>query len=262
MSRRRRGLGTGRGFWGGGRTRPGGWSPRPGGADRGSAGGRPAVLHLSGHGGSGVVLLETVDGRTDRVNTNELIRMLRPARGRLRLAVLSACQSAAAMTAETLRLLGLAEQADQVQQAADEDADDAAARDDRAESAAPVMPGVADQVARQLGCAWVAMRYPVAAEFAIALARSLYEGLFALDLPVDVAVRRAVPAAAGPVASAALPAVSIATPTVFGAAAIGMTLKPPRGKPLADPAEQPMAAFPDEPPRFVGRTGAMVRASH
>src|SRR5205807_10266442 len=47
-----------------------------------------------------------------------------------------------------------------------------------------------------------------------------------------------------------------------GAAAIGMALKPPRGKPLADPAEQRMAAFPDEPPRFVGRTGAMVRASH
>src|SRR5205823_4610625 len=150
---------------------------------------------------------------------------------------------------------------DQVQQAADEDADDAAAGDDRAESAAPVMPGVADQVARQLGCAVVAMRYPVSDEFAIALAGSLYEGLFALDLPVDVAVRRAVPAAAGPVASAALPAVSIATPTVFGAAAIGMTLKPPRGTPRVDPAEQRMAAFPDEPPRFVGRTGAMVRAS-
>src|SRR5438094_767119 len=96
-------------------------------ADRIAAGGGPDVLHLSGHGGSGVVLLETVDGRTDRVNTNELIRMLRPARGRLRLAVLSACQSAAAMTAETLRLLGLAEQAEQVQQAAAEDADDTAA---------------------------------------------------------------------------------------------------------------------------------------
>ncbi|MGW8645626.1 hypothetical protein [Micromonospora chalcea] len=227
-------------------------------ADRIAAGGGPDVLHLSGHGGSGLVLLETLDGGSDEVDAGELVGMLRPARGRLRLAVLSACQSAAATTAETLRMLGLVEQAEQAQQAADQE--DAFGGDTRP-AGEPVLAGVAGQVARQIGCAVVAMRYPVSDEFAIALAGSLYEGLFALDLPVDAAVRRAVPRAAGPVASAAFPAVSIATPTVFGTTAVGMTLQPPRGRPVVDPAEQRMAAFPDEPPRFVGRTAAMIRAS-
>ncbi|MGH3902500.1 MAG: hypothetical protein ACRDTA_30435 [Pseudonocardiaceae bacterium] len=55
------------------------------------------VLHLSGHGGAGEFLLERADGSPDPVSTAELIK----------LAVVSACQSAAATTAETLRWLGL-----------------------------------------------------------------------------------------------------------------------------------------------------------
>ena len=55
--------------------------------------------------------------------------------------------------------------------------------------------GVAAAVAREVGCVVVAMRYPVSDEFAIALADELYQGLFALDLPVAAALARAVPAA-------------------------------------------------------------------
>jgi hypothetical protein len=65
------------------------------------------VLHLSGHGGAGQFLLEKADGSPDPVSAAELIGLLRPLRRRVKLAVVSACQSAAATTAETLRWLGL-----------------------------------------------------------------------------------------------------------------------------------------------------------
>jgi tetratricopeptide (TPR) repeat protein len=79
--------------------------------------------------------------------------------------------------------------------------------------------------------------------------------------PVDVATARALAQTAGPDPSAARPAVSMATPGVFGARAAGLTLKPPRGTPVLDPAEQRMAYFPPEPERFVGRAAAMAAAS-
>jgi hypothetical protein len=212
--------------------------------------GGPDVLHLSGHGNQGTVLLEKADGRPDPVETGDLIGLLKPAAGRLRLVVLSACQSAAASTAETLRWLQLDDAAAIAQAHAD------------AEDAAGGVPltGLARGVAQRLGCAVVAMRYPVEDDFAIALAGDLYEGLFALGLPVDAALRRAVPAAAGTRPSAAKPAVSIATPTLLGSTAAGLRLTPRHGTPVLDPAEARMAAFLAEPERFVGRTAAMTRA--
>ncbi|MDG6105003.1 AAA family ATPase [Dactylosporangium aurantiacum] len=220
--------------------------------ERMTAGGGPDVLHLSGHGGSGVILLEAEDGSADTVDAGDLVRLLRPARGRLRLAVLSACQSAAATTAETLRWLQLDDAADAAQEVADAELTAA----DEPET----VTGLARLVADQVGCAVVAMRYPVVDDFAIALTSALYEGLFRLDLPVDAALRRAVPVAAGDEPSPSRPALSIATPTLFGPAA-GLLLTPPRGRPLMDPAAARMAAFLPEPERFVGRTAVMIRAS-
>ena len=79
------------------------------------------VLHLSGHGGRGQFLLEKADGSPDPVDTGELVGLLAPLRGRVRLAVVSACESAAATTAETLRWVGLEEQAQQFEQQAEQD---------------------------------------------------------------------------------------------------------------------------------------------
>ena len=206
------------------------------------------ILHLSGHGGRGLFLLERPDGSPDLVDTAELLDLLRPARRRVKLAVLSACQSAADTTAQALRLVGLADQADAVE----------AGSGDQSAGAAT---GLARSLVRELGCAVVAMRYPVTDEFAIAFGDVLYEQLLSRQQPVDTAVARAVAAAAGAEPSAARPAVSIATPGVFGASAAGLTLKPPRGTPLLNPADRAMAYFPDEPKRFVGRAAAMARAS-
>ena len=81
--------------------------------------------------------------------------------------MVSACESAAATTAETLRWVGLEEQAQQFEQQAEQDTG-APAR--RRRAAEPVMTGVARAVAGRLGCAVVAMRYPVVDDFAIAFA--------------------------------------------------------------------------------------------
>jgi CHAT domain len=75
------------------------------------------VLHLSGHGTAGAFLLEGADGSPDLVPAAELVGLLRAARRRVKLAVLSACESAAGMTARTLRLIGLDEQAQAVEAA-------------------------------------------------------------------------------------------------------------------------------------------------
>lgn len=206
------------------------------------------VVHLSGHGGAGQLLLEHPDGSPDPVSTDELVELLRQAQRRPKLAVVSACESAAATTAETLRLLGATGPAEELETQA------------QAEIAADggVDVGLARGLAEQLGCAVLAMRYPVVDDFAVDLAGRFYRGLFDREQSVDVALRLALPAAAGR-PSVASPALSLGTPTLLGASAAGLVLTPPRATPA--PAGTPMARFPDEPERFVGRTGPMARAS-
>ncbi|MDQ2882564.1 MAG: CHAT domain-containing protein [Actinomycetota bacterium] len=206
------------------------------------------VLHLSGHGGVGQFLLERADGSPDPVSTAELIRLLRPLRSRVKLAVVSACESAAATIAETLRWLGLVDPAAQLEAHAAQEAG----------QASPV--GVAQALVAELGCAVVAMRYPVIDDFAVGFADALYDRVFRHSQTVDRAVAAAVPAAMGRAASVGT-AISVGTPAIFGASAAGLSLASPLGKPLMDPAEQVMAGFPPEPPRFVGRGEAMAATS-
>jgi hypothetical protein len=201
------------------------------------------VLHLSGHGAAGAFVLEHADGSPDLVPAGELAGLLRLAKRRVKLAMVSACESAAGTTAETLRLIGLADQAEAVQ------ATQSGAG--RAEAA-----GLTRALVTELGCAVVGMRYPVLDEFAIAFGEQFYEQLLGAGQPVDVAAARAVAKAAGPGRS-----VSLGTPGVFGARAAGLRLPVPRGKPVLDPTGAAMAYFPAEPTRFVGRAGPMAAAS-
>jgi tetratricopeptide (TPR) repeat protein len=120
---------------------------------------------------------------------------------------------------------------------------------------------VARALVQELDCAVVAMRYPVTDDFAIAFGDEFYEHLLGRGQPVDVAAARALAAAAAGPPSAARPAVSLATPGVFGSRAAGLEVTAPRGAPVLDPATRTMAHFPDEPERFVGRAQAMAEAS-
>jgi CHAT domain len=216
------------------------------------------VLHLSGHGTAGAFLLERADGSPDLVSAADLVGLLRPARRRVKLAVLSACESAAGTTARTLRLIGLDEQAEAVAEAAQ-----------AVEAAQPVeASGLARLPVAELGCAVVGMRYPVLDEFAIGFGEQFYGELLRAGQPVDVPVARAVPVAAGGGADGRSGwsgrggwPVSVATPGLFGERAAGLTLPVPRGRPRLDPAEVKMERVPAEPGRFVGRAGAMAVAS-
>ena len=220
------------------------------------------VLHLSGHGGAGAFLLEHADGSPDLVDVADLVDMLRPAKRRVKLAVVSACESAAAVTAQTLRLIGLTGQAEQIEAGTEAagsggsgEAGDAKPGEGNAAAegnTAAGATGVAVALVDALDCAVVAMRYPVDDEFAIGFGGLLYEHVLGRGQPVDVAVARALKGTSG---------VAVATPGLFGARAAGLRLRVPAGTPDLDPDRTPTAYLPREPERFVGRAAAMARAS-
>jgi hypothetical protein len=206
------------------------------------------VVHFSGHGLVDGLVLERADGTGDLVRTPDLVGLLRPARQRLKLVTLSSCLSAAGATVAARRVLSL--------DVPDELEDEAK----RAATQAP-LPGLARELVRRLDCAVLAMRYSVVDDFAIALDEQLYEGLFGRDQELARAVQLALPEAAGEAPTVAAPALSTATPALFGPLAATLSLRPPPGQPSFNVGTLKMAEFPDEPERFVGRAGVMARAS-
>lgn len=209
------------------------------------------VIHFSGHGLPAGLVLEHADGTADLVSSDELCELLWPVREQLKLVTLSSCESAAATVAQTMQLLGLPAPA------AGEDAED--------RNIQRSLPAVAHGLVQRLGCAALAMRYPVGDEFAIALARHLYGALFKDGQPLARALQVAIPQAAAPDGNGVVPLLSVATPTLLGAAALELSLEPPRvasGQPaIFDLTTAGLAYFPPEPQRFVGRVGALADAS-
>jgi hypothetical protein len=203
------------------------------------------VVHLFAHGGAGHFLLENADGSVDSVSTAELIGLLLPTRRRLKLVMVSSCQSAVVTTAQTLRQLGLDGLAAELETQA-------------ALSAAVSPVELARALAAQLGCAGVAMRYPVGDEFALGFAEAFYDRVLRNAQPVDQAVAAAVPDATGPAASWGRPAMSVATTAIFGASALGLSLVPSVRGPVPESTVEVMAWFPAEPTRFVGRAEVMA----
>jgi len=209
------------------------------------------VIHISGHGAPGELLLETAAGLPDRVTAEELAGLLRLARERVKLVTVSACWSAALAVAQQRRLLGLALLAN--------------ARGtgvaDRGDQFAP--GALATRLARRLGCAVLAMRYPVADDFAIDLSVKLYELLASEGRTLPRALGMALTEIAGNPATANCPALSAGTPVLVGFQAVNLQLMAPaRARPEPyDTKAVKMAGFEPQPGRFVGRTGVMARAS-
>jgi tetratricopeptide (TPR) repeat protein len=215
------------------------------------------VIHVSGHASPGQLLLETDEGKPDWVSAARLADLLGPARGRLKLVTISACWSAALAVAEQRQRLGLPVQ----DQAAPE-------RGGGSRDVEPVPGSLATALARRLDCAVLAMRYPVTDEFAIALSRKLYELLAGEGRPLPEAVGmtlRELASDSDGTGSGGIvfPALSVATPAIFGGSALGLRLAAPdHGQPTAnDAVTGKMTGFPPQPDRFVGRTGVMTRAS-
>jgi len=214
------------------------------------------IVHVSGHGSPGQLVLETDEGKPDQVTAPQLAELLDSARGRLKLVTISACCSAALAVAGQRRRLGLPTR-------------DKAVPGRPGPRLAESAPGsVATELARRLGCAVLAMRYNVNDEFAIALSGKLYElladGGQLLPEAVGTTLRELAsgPDGAGP-GGAVFPALSVAAPALFGASAVRLRLAAPgHGQPTADDAAAVrMDGFPPQPERFVGRTRVMTRAS-
>jgi hypothetical protein len=210
------------------------------------------LLHFSGHGLPGSLVLEKPDGRPDLISGSEVANLLRQSGKRLKLVVLSSCLSAAASIEQTLSWLRI-ETARQDGAAAGEPT---AAQGQEQEAA----PTVARALAQTLDCAVVAMRYAVEDEFAMLYARDVYDGLFRQRQNLPQATQIALDNALS--GSSAAGALSMATPALFGVKAAELRLTPP-ALPPGDFAtsETGLAFFLDEPAHFVGRVGAMTRAS-
>jgi hypothetical protein len=222
------------------------------------------IIHISGHGSPGELLLEDAAGRPDMVTAAELADMLDLARERVSLVTVAACWSAALTAAEQRRLLGLPVP-DQRAAAPAGGAGPAGSVDDGADAkASGVAPeALATQLAGRLGCAVLAMRYPVGDDFAIALAGRLYELLAAKGQPLPQAVGIALRELVAESAGNGWSALSVATPALFGGRAVGLRLAAPVRVEPEEYSTIPLklAGFPPQPDRFVGRTGVMARAS-
>ena len=152
------------------------------------------VIHLAGHGAPGELVLETEDGSSDPVTAAELVDLLDVARERVKLVTVLACWSAALTLAEQRRLLKLpapddppAEQATPGLAGEREAGELEPGRVGGLEAAG----GLAAELAERLGCAVLAMRYPVVDDFAIALAAKLYDLLAGKGQPLPRALGNA-----------------------------------------------------------------------
>jgi hypothetical protein len=206
------------------------------------------VIHLSGHGAPGELLLETAAGTPDRVTAPDLAGLLELARARVKLVTIAACWSASLTAAEQRRLLGLPIPT--------------GPPDTKRLRTSPPLQQTSDplatELAARLSCAVLAMRYPVDDDFAIALSEKLYDLLADKAQPLPQAVGLTLRHLAKD-----HPALSVATPTLFGAQAVNMQLAAPKRTGTRSYAadDLKMAGFPPPPDRFVGRTGVMARAS-
>ncbi|WP_157877027.1 CHAT domain-containing protein, partial [Streptomyces graminilatus] len=166
---------------------------------------RPAgwdLIHVSGHGTPGELLLETDTGRPDRIRAPELVDLLGTARD-VSLVTLSSCWSAAAGTPVS---------------------------EGNGASGGPegaVVGAVAGDLVERLGCAVLAMRYPVEDGFAIALAEGLYRQLVVEGQVLPRALARVLAELSAEGAPAS--ALRAATPALFGARAVRLRLGAPVG---------------------------------
>jgi hypothetical protein len=218
------------------------------------------IIHVSGHGSPGELLLETAAGAPDLVTADDLADMLEAACGRTRLVTVTACWSAALTVAEQRRLLHLPDPDSTATQ------DNSPTPDTERPVATPPenssAPGaLATRLADRLGCAVLAMRYPVSDEFAIALSGKLYDLLARQGQPLARAVAMTMKDLRD--SEPGHPELSMAAPALFGASAAVLRLRAPArpGPARHDPAPRKVAGFPPPPERFVGRTGVMARAS-
>ncbi|MDL4777725.1 CHAT domain-containing protein [Actinomadura xylanilytica] len=204
------------------------------------------VVHISGHGARGALLLERSDGTHDLVTNGDLVEMLRPAHRRLKLVTVAACHSAAHATVDHLGLLGL-KPAVRAEDAEEEG-------DGTAESM------LALNLAQHLRCAVVGMRFPVVDGFAALFSKRLYHYMISKGHALPRALGLALKDAASTTPTPECPALSRSTPTVIGSSAVDLKIAAPEGRPR-EFSDLKKTARLEQSERFVGRVGVLARAS-
>lgn len=193
------------------------------------------VIHLAGHGVAGAFYLENPDGSADFVDSDALVELLAPAAQRTRLIVLSACETGIARAAR---------QGVPIRRA------------DVTGRPSITTQNVGLHVAARLGCAVIAMRYPVSDDFSVAFTRGLYRGLLVDGTPLERVFHQAVESA---VAEATHNPLARATPMLLtDAPDAPLTLA---GTGVLTVDHVPLPGVPTDPPFFVGRSSALAAAA-
>lgn len=195
------------------------------------------IVHISGHGRAGQLFLERDDDSRDRVTAAELVDLLASAPRPPGLVVLSTCESGAARVLHRRGRLGRSS-TDLVGLVQGESGNGS--------------DNLGYEVAGRLGCAVLAMRYPVDDDFSVALSRLLYTGLLVDGAAIDEVLRTAIPAAA----TSGAP-LSAATPMLFGDPSFRLAPDRPVVSVRPEPAEDP--GLPSPPELFVGRSSILAR---
>jgi hypothetical protein len=123
------------------------------------------------------------------------------------------------------------------------------------------LPALAYALAKKLHCSVVAMRYPVGDEFAIKLARQLYEGLLAEQLTLPTALQLALAQSVSGRCDPGVPPLSVATPALFGVSGRDLRLIAPERVIVEEKRPAVPVGFPPENERFIGKVTVMTRAS-
>jgi hypothetical protein len=228
------------------------------------------AIHVFGHGLAGGLLLEPPQAEPgvprelpsqttakDLLAMDDLARMLRSAKDRLKLVVLSGCDPEAALT-EARRWLGIPEPA----------------RVTTPPAASARAPGeklsiLAERLVREIGCAALVMRYPTSDDFGIELSVALYRLLFDRGCTLPEALSAALQDAWGHGERRDLDPIVRFAPVLFGPLesapaaplACSLTLLAPKALLGSQPDAPDLRGVPAEPPHFVGRTGPMARAA-
>jgi len=221
------------------------------------------VLHFSGHGLRGELLLETETGADDLIDVADLTKLVRPTQARLQLLTLSACLSGAGTLPQVRAQLGLTEPA-----SADRHLMLAPSALPMLTGTSTELPSLAQQLVQKLDCAALAMRYAVEDTFAIDLLLAFYQCLLDRGQSVPTALKQALDQAVGAGATGVgrrgaltFSPLSSFTPILFGKRAVALTFKPPRRLSKFELPRTGLFNFPTEPKHFVGRLLPMLRAT-
>ncbi len=203
------------------------------------------IVHLSGHGTAGVLMLENDAGQAEPVDTDLLLEWLESAKPRLKLVTLMACSSAATVVRPWFEAMG-------VDTASDEEHVDR-----------KVEQSLASRIADQVGCTVVAMRYPVRDRFCIEFAEWLYGRMWEGNHSAVSAVAMALRDSSQRQPTDLCPSRSTYTPAVFGnVPTAAAPLAPPNRTGPQPPLNPKMSEFfLNEPQVFVGRVGVLAAAN-